>query len=159
MKTLPKAQRTRGSSSSYQSNYLRSYQKFKHKSWSHFIFLISTKHQQKISTKHQHLHKTSKKSWPNLASESRNAQLSLLDLVFILFRHHKHIWSFNHCSNNAIWARVVQLFVSCDVNWSSAGHPSSVTKELHIEVLQSMVASDFAVVKSIIIVHSCEFLL
>ena len=92
------------------------------------------------------------------ASSSRNAQLSLLDLVFILFRHHKHIWSFNHCSNNAIWARVVQLYVSCNVNWSSAGHPSSVTKELHIEVLQSMVASDCTVVKSIVM-HSCEFLL
>ena len=57
-KTLPKAQRTRGLSSSCQSNFLRSYQKFKHKSWSHFIFRISTKHQLKISTKHQHLHKT-----------------------------------------------------------------------------------------------------
>ena len=56
--TLPKAQRTRGLSSSCQSNFLKSYQKFKHKSWSHFIFRISTKHQQKISTKHQHLHKT-----------------------------------------------------------------------------------------------------
>jgi len=31
-KTLPKAQRTRGLSSSYQSNILRSYHKFKHKS-------------------------------------------------------------------------------------------------------------------------------
>ena len=28
-------------------NYLRIYHKFKHKSWSHFIFKISTKHQQK----------------------------------------------------------------------------------------------------------------
>ena len=34
LETLPKAQRTRGLSSSYQSNYLRSYHKFKHKSWS-----------------------------------------------------------------------------------------------------------------------------
>ena len=34
--TLPKAQRTRG---------LSSYHKFKHKSWSNFIFRISTKHQ------------------------------------------------------------------------------------------------------------------
>ena len=34
-KTLPKAQRTRG---------LSSYHKFKHKSWSNFIFRISTKH-------------------------------------------------------------------------------------------------------------------
>ena len=34
VQTLPKAQRTRGLSSSYQSNYLRSYHKFKHKSWS-----------------------------------------------------------------------------------------------------------------------------
>ena len=48
-KTLPKAQRTQGLSSSCQSNFLRSYQKFKHKSWSHFIFRISTKHKQKIS--------------------------------------------------------------------------------------------------------------
>ena len=31
-KTLPKAQRTRGLSSSYQSNFLRLYHKFKHKS-------------------------------------------------------------------------------------------------------------------------------
>ena len=36
VKTLPKAQRTRG---------LSSYHKFKHKSWSNFIFRISTKHQ------------------------------------------------------------------------------------------------------------------
>ena len=47
-----KAQRTRGLSSSCQSNFLRSY----NKSWSHFIFRISTKHQLKILTKHQHLH-------------------------------------------------------------------------------------------------------
>ena len=39
--TLPKAQRTRGLSSSCQSNFLRLY----HKSWSHFIFRIPTKHQ------------------------------------------------------------------------------------------------------------------
>ena len=32
LKTLPKAQRTRGLSSSYQSKFLRSYHKFKHKS-------------------------------------------------------------------------------------------------------------------------------
>ena len=32
MKTLPKAQRTRGLSSSYQSNFLRSYHELKHKS-------------------------------------------------------------------------------------------------------------------------------
>ena len=54
--TLPKAQRTRGLSSSCQSNFLRSHHKFKHKFWSHFIFTISTKHQLKFSTKHQHLH-------------------------------------------------------------------------------------------------------
>ena len=57
-KTLPKAQRTRGFSTSCQSNFLKTHQRFKHKSWSHFIFRISTEHQQKISTKHQHLHKT-----------------------------------------------------------------------------------------------------
>ena len=56
IQTLPKAQRTRGLSSSCQSNFLKSYQMFKHKSWSHFIFWILTKHQLKISTKHQHLH-------------------------------------------------------------------------------------------------------
>ena len=33
-KTLPKAQRTRGLSSAYQSNFFRSYQKLFHKSWS-----------------------------------------------------------------------------------------------------------------------------
>ena len=44
-KTLPKAQRTRGLSSSYQSNFLESYYMFKHKSWSNFIFRISTKPQ------------------------------------------------------------------------------------------------------------------
>ena len=44
LQTLPKAQRTRGLSSSCQSNFLRSYHKFKHKSWSN-IFRISTKHQ------------------------------------------------------------------------------------------------------------------
>ena len=51
-KTLPKAQRTRGLSLSCQSNFLRSY----HKSWSHFIFRIPTKHQLKISINHQHLY-------------------------------------------------------------------------------------------------------
>ena len=34
----------------------KSYRKFKHKSWSNFIFRILTKHQLEISTKHQHLH-------------------------------------------------------------------------------------------------------
>ena len=44
-KTLPKAQRTRGLSSTYQSNFFRSYHKIKHKSWSNIIWGISTKHQ------------------------------------------------------------------------------------------------------------------
>ena len=39
--TLPKAQRSRGLSSAYQSNSFRSYHKFNHKSWSNFIFRIS----------------------------------------------------------------------------------------------------------------------
>ena len=64
-KTLPKAQRTRGLSSAYQSNFFRSYHKFLHKSSKS---RPSTNF--KISTKHQHLNKTYK-SWPNLASESR----------------------------------------------------------------------------------------
>ena len=66
----PKAQRTRGVSSLYQSNFFRSYHKFLHKSWSHFIFIVSTKHQL------QNFNQTSAsqlnlklKSWPNLASE------------------------------------------------------------------------------------------
>ena len=53
----------------YQSNLFRSYQKFKHKSWSNMFFRISTKHQL------QNLNQTSAsrlnlnlKSWPNLAS-------------------------------------------------------------------------------------------
>ena len=40
--TLPKAQ---GGSSSYQSNFLRSYHKFLHKTWSNFIFIILIKNQ------------------------------------------------------------------------------------------------------------------
>ena len=44
VETLPKAQRTRGLSSAYQSNFFRSYHKFLHKSWSN-IFRILTKHQ------------------------------------------------------------------------------------------------------------------
>ena len=39
-KTLPKAQRTRGLSSSFQSNFLKSYQVLLHKSCSNFIFRI-----------------------------------------------------------------------------------------------------------------------
>ena len=34
----------------------KSYCKFKHESWSNFIFRIFTQHQLEISTKHQHLH-------------------------------------------------------------------------------------------------------
>ena len=54
-KTLPKAQRTRGLSSAYQSNFFRSYHKFLHKSSKS---RPSTNF--KISTKHQHLNKTYK---------------------------------------------------------------------------------------------------
>ena len=42
IQTLPKAQRTRGLNSSCQSNFLKSYHKFKHKSWSNFCFILST---------------------------------------------------------------------------------------------------------------------
>ena len=45
IKILPKAQRTRGLRSACQSNLFRSYHKFKHKSWSNFIFRILTRHQ------------------------------------------------------------------------------------------------------------------
>ena len=55
---IAKAQRTRALSSSFESNFLRSYHKFRNKYWSHFIFRISTKHQLKISTKNQNLHST-----------------------------------------------------------------------------------------------------
>ena len=83
IETLPKAQRTRG---------LSSYHKFKHKSWSNFIFRISIKHQlqnfnqtsasrlnlkftisSRISTKIQlhNLYKTSAtKYWPNSSFKS-----------------------------------------------------------------------------------------
>ena len=51
MQTLPKAQRTRGLSSAYQSNEIL------HKSWSNF----------EISTEHQHFDQTlTSKSWPNI---------------------------------------------------------------------------------------------
>ena len=52
-KTLPKAQRTRGLSSSYQSNFLRSYHEFLQRAYSNFIFIILTKNQ------HQNLNQTS----------------------------------------------------------------------------------------------------
>ena len=42
---MPKAQRTRGLSSGYQSNFFWSYHKFSNKSWSEFILIISTKQQ------------------------------------------------------------------------------------------------------------------
>ena len=62
LKTLSKAQRTRGSSSAYQSNWFRSYHKFKNKSWSNFI---STKCQ----LQNLNLYKTSAaKYWPNSSS-------------------------------------------------------------------------------------------
>ena len=41
-KTLPKAQRTQGLSSAYQSNFFRAYHKFLHKSWSNISFKILT---------------------------------------------------------------------------------------------------------------------
>ena len=53
-KTLPKAQRTRGLSSSCQTNILKSYHEL-NTNLDH-IFRISTKHQLKITTKHQHLY-------------------------------------------------------------------------------------------------------
>ena len=44
-KILPKAQRIRGLSSGYQSNFFRSYHKFSSVSLSDFIFICSTKQQ------------------------------------------------------------------------------------------------------------------
>ena len=44
-KNREKVQRTRGLSSGYQSNFFRSCNKFSNKSWSDFIFIISTKQQ------------------------------------------------------------------------------------------------------------------
>ena len=45
LQTLPKAQRTRGLSSGYQSKFFRSYHKFSNKSRSDFIFILPTKQQ------------------------------------------------------------------------------------------------------------------
>ena len=45
IKTLPKAQWTRGLSSGYQSNFFRSFHNFSKKSWTYIIFIISTKQQ------------------------------------------------------------------------------------------------------------------
>ena len=45
LKTLPKAQRTRGLSSTHQSNFYRSYH-ISHKSRPRLIFITTTKHQQ-----------------------------------------------------------------------------------------------------------------
>jgi len=47
IKTLPKAQRTRGLSSSYQSNFLRSCHEFLHRACSNFIFRIMIKNKAK----------------------------------------------------------------------------------------------------------------
>ena len=45
LRTLPKAQRTRGMSSAYSRNFFRLYHKFLQRSRSNFIFRISIKHQ------------------------------------------------------------------------------------------------------------------
>ena len=53
--TLPKAQRTRGLSSDYQSNFFRSCRhKFSNKLWLDFIFIISTKQQLQNLNQYQH---------------------------------------------------------------------------------------------------------
>ena len=70
-KTLPKAQRTQGLSSTYQSNFFGSYHKFKHKSWSN-IFRISTLHQL------QNLNQTSP-FWQNLNLKILTKQNQNLD--------------------------------------------------------------------------------
>ena len=49
-KNREKVQRTRGLSSGYQSNFFRSYHKISKKSWSYFIFIISTKQQLSFHT-------------------------------------------------------------------------------------------------------------
>ena len=54
VQTLPKEQRTRGLTSAYQSNFFRSYHKFKYKSWSIFSSESRPIINFKISTKHQH---------------------------------------------------------------------------------------------------------
>ena len=73
---MPKAQRTRGLSS---SNFLRPYHKYKHKSWSNFIFWISSKRQLK------NLNQTSRQNLNfNLAPESRPR--------FSLITSSKHQW-------------------------------------------------------------------
>ena len=70
IKTLPKAQRTRGLSSDYQSKLFRSYHKFSNKSWSDFIFKILTEHSFRISTKNN-LHNSNQgsaaKYWLNFS--------------------------------------------------------------------------------------------
>ena len=66
LETLPKAQRTQGLSSAYQSKFFRSYHKFLRKFWSNIFRISRPSSKIKISTKHQHF----EKSWPNLDSES-----------------------------------------------------------------------------------------
>ena len=50
-KTLPKAQRTRGLSSAYKSNFFRSYHKFLHESWSNLVQASISKSQPNIGSK------------------------------------------------------------------------------------------------------------
>ena len=90
VETLPKAQRTRGLSSTYQSNFFRSYHKFKNKSWSNFIFRFSIKHQL------QNLNKTSASQlnlkftcWPNLVTVfmcQKLAKYNLIETNFLLLK-------------------------------------------------------------------------
>ena len=74
-KTLPKAQRTRGLSSTYQINFFGSYHKFKHKSWSN-IFRISILHQvQNLNQTSPFWQNLNLKSWPNQTRISTKNEL------------------------------------------------------------------------------------
>ena len=83
----------------YQSNFFRSYHKFLHKSWSNFVFRISTKHQLnlnfkilikpsfRISTKiklHNLNQESAAKYWPNL---TLNMYLKWNTYIFELSRN------------------------------------------------------------------------
>ena len=88
--TLPKAQRTRWLSSSCQSNFLRSYHKFKHKPWSNFIFRISTKHQLLNQTSASPINLKFK-----ILQEARNDQpLQAVDSLHNFFQPKKAFHSF-----------------------------------------------------------------
>ena len=112
--TLPKAQPTGELSDFYQSNFFRSYNKFLNKSWSNVSFRISTKHQLKISNKHQH-HNIVRTS-PSKSQLNFNFKILakpsfeiLTKVNFKVLTKHQQYWfshSFNFKILTKVWTKI-----------------------------------------------------